>query len=296
MPPPRPPSNPPRSPRPKPPDIDRRAYARAVRRLIVLLVAVGIASRVVRLFIAIAVWGDEAMLAMNFLTRDYAGLTRALDDAQVAPILFMWAEKFMIDSFGMSEKIIRLLPLVAGIAGLVAFWDFARRAVPPTAAVLAVGLVAVSVAPVTMSTNLKPYSGDLCWSAVLMALAVRWHNRPARLWPLAALAAVVPLAIGMSYPVVFVAGGVGIYLLPLAWRGGWRARAYLRRLRRVPAGFVRDGVPARRSGAGRSRGGEHRGVHVLLLAAGVPTRFAGRGAPLAPRPPHEPRIRVPHRG
>jgi hypothetical protein len=35
---------------------------------------------------------------------------------------------------------------------------------------------------------------------------------------------VVPLAIGASYPVVFVAGGVAVYLLPLAWREGRAAR------------------------------------------------------------------------
>lgn len=207
------------------PDLDRRAYARAVRRLVGLMVAVGVTARVARFLLPCGVWGDEAMLGLNLVTRDYAGLTRQLDDRQVAPILFLWAEKFALDTLGMSEYAARLLPLLAGLAGLLLFWDFARRAVPPTAAVLAVGLMAVSAWPASMPADLKPYSGDLFWSALLLWLAARWHRRPERPWPLAALAAVVPLAVGSSYPVVFVAGGVSVFLLPLAWGGGWKARA-----------------------------------------------------------------------
>lgn len=206
------------------PDMDRRAYARAVRRLIVLLVLVGVAARVARFLLPCGVWGDEAMLGLNLVNRDYAGLTRQLDDRQVAPILFLWAEKFAIETFGMSEYAVRLLPLLAGVAGLLLFWDFARRVVPPTAAVVAVGLMAVSSWPVAMCADLKPYSGDLFWSALLLALAARWHQRPERLRPLAVLAAVIPLAVGSSYPVVFVAGGVSVFLLPLAWRSGSAAR------------------------------------------------------------------------
>src|SRR5581483_12486694 len=76
-----------------PPDLEPRAYARAARRVLVLLVAVGVAARLARLLIPSAIWGDEAMLALNF-SRDYAGLTKHLDYAQVAPVLFLWAERF----------------------------------------------------------------------------------------------------------------------------------------------------------------------------------------------------------
>jgi len=207
------------------PDLDPRAYARAVRRVLVVFVAVGVALRLARLLIPSPVWGDEAMLAMNLVTRDYAGLTRHLDYAQVAPVLFLWAGHLAAVTLGTAEWAVRLLPFLAAVGGLVLFWDFARRAVPPTAAALAVGLLAVSVWPVSMAGTVKPYSADLFWSALLFALAVRWHRRPERLGPLAGLVLAVPLALAGSYPAVFVAGAVSVYLLPVAWRAGRGAKS-----------------------------------------------------------------------
>jgi hypothetical protein len=204
-------------------DLEPRNYARAVRRIMVFLVGIGLAIRVVRWLIPAAIWGDEAMLALNFY-RDYLGLTQHLDHGQVAPVLFLWAERLALTTLGSSEWSLRLLPLLASVGGLFLFWDFTRRTMPPTAAALAVGLLAVSTWPVSMAATLKPYSGDLFWSTLLLALAARWHQRPERLWPLAALAGVVPFALVGSYPSVFVAGAVSVYLLPLAWRANLGAK------------------------------------------------------------------------
>lgn len=208
------------------PDLGHGEYLRFLRRFAVTLVVVGLVARIVRYAVGAAVWGDEAMLGYNLLNRDFAGLTETLDWNQIAPLLFVWAEKAVLLTLGGSEWAMRLLPFLTGVAGLFVFWSFARRVASPTAAALAVGLLAVSRVPVQMGGALKPYSGDLFWSAALLALAVRWRQQPDRLWPLALLAVVVPLALGFSYPTVFVAGGVALYLLPVAWRSpGVRAKA-----------------------------------------------------------------------
>jgi hypothetical protein len=200
------------------PDLGRRDYARSMRRVALWLVGLGLAARLVRYAVNAPIWGDEAMLGHNLLHRDFAGLTGALDRLQVAPVLFLWVERAVVLVLGSSEWALRLVPFLAGLAALLAFWDFARRVVSPTAAALAVGTLAVARWPVFMSATLKPYSCDLLWSAVLLALAVRWRQWPDRLWPLALLAAVVPVALGSSFPSVFVAGGVALYLLPAVWR------------------------------------------------------------------------------
>jgi hypothetical protein len=199
-------------------DMEPRAYAKTMRRILVLLIGVGVAIRIVRFVIPSPIWGDEAMLALNFLERDYSGLTQYLDYAQVAPVLFLWAERFVLVTVGAEDWAIRLVPFLASVGGLFLFWDFARRTVPPTAAAIAVGIMAVAVWPVSMAATVKPYASDLFWSALLLSLAARWHRRPERLWPLILLAALVPIALGSSYPAVFVAGGVSLYLLPVAWR------------------------------------------------------------------------------
>ncbi len=209
---------------PTSPDLEPRAYARAVRRILVVMLAVGLALRLVRAFIPSAIWGDEAMLALNLIARDYQDLTRHLDHGQVAPVLFLWGERFVLLQLGTSEFSMRLLPLLASLGGLLFFYDFARRSLPPTAAALAVGLLAMSTWPVSMAGTLKPYSGDLFWSAFLLALAARWHRRPERIGPLWGLVLVVPIALSASYPAVFVAGGVSLFLLPVAWRSGIGAK------------------------------------------------------------------------
>src|SRR5205823_1026952 len=59
-------------------------------------------------------------------------------------------------------------------------------------------------------------------------LAVEWWRRPDRNGWLWALAAVGPLAVGLSLPSLFVLGGGGLSLAWPVWRTGrWRARAAL---------------------------------------------------------------------
>src|SRR5262245_24159027 len=70
---------------------------------IVATLILGVAWRIVRYLCHFPIWGDEAMLLLNILDRDYAGLTEHLRFAQVAPLLFLWLEKTAILLFGASE-------------------------------------------------------------------------------------------------------------------------------------------------------------------------------------------------
>src|ERR1700722_9171530 len=99
-------------------DMEPRAYAKALRRILALLVGVGVAIRLVRLFIPYPIWDDEARLALNLLDRDYSGLTRQLDNYQVAPVLFLWIERFAVVTIGTQDWALRLVPFLAAIGGL----------------------------------------------------------------------------------------------------------------------------------------------------------------------------------
>lgn len=200
------------------PDLEPHAYTRAVQRLLALLLAVGVALRLVRLVIPAPIWGDEAMIALNFIDHDYLGLTRFLDHGQVAPVLFLWAERFVVTTLGAADWMVRLAPFLASNGALFLFWDLARRTVSPTAAAIALGLLSVSVWPVSMAATVKPYAGDLFWSLTLLVLATRWRERPNSLLWLVALIIATPIALASSYPAVFVAAGASVYLLPTAWK------------------------------------------------------------------------------
>ena len=190
-----------------------------------IFLAVGIATRLIRYLLRFPLWGDEAMLAMNFLDRDYAGLIRPLDFHQVAPLLFLWIELTAVKLLGFHEWSLRLFPLLCSIASMFLFHRLARLLLRGTALVLAVGIFAVTYSGLRYAAEVKPYSGDLLISTLLLLLAVRWWRQPDDTRWLWAMTAAVPLALGLSYPAVFVAGGVSVavaaVLLGTRSRRGW---------------------------------------------------------------------------
>jgi hypothetical protein len=190
----------------------------------VALVAVGLLGRLVRYFLQFPIWGDEGFVCVNFLERDYLGLTQELAHSQVAPVLFLWSELAAFRLLGASELAVRLVPLLAGLMSLGLFWRLARSTLTPPAATLAIGLLAVARWPVSLSTLVKPYGFDLLMALLLLVPAVEWLRRPDRLRWLVLLTMAAPVAMLGSYPAVFVAGAVSAALFPLAWRSGWGAR------------------------------------------------------------------------
>jgi hypothetical protein len=189
-------------------------------RLGLALLLLGIACRLHVYLSAFPIWRDEAALALNFALRDFGGLLHQLDNYQVAPLFFLWIEKAVYAYLGGSEALLRLLPLAAGVLGLVLLWRLARLSLTPLPAALAVGFLAVAQAPIHLASMIKPYSLDLFLAALLLSLAAGFLRAPARSGRLAALAVVIPLAVPASYPVVFIAGGISLVLLPVVWRQG----------------------------------------------------------------------------
>ena len=195
------------------------------RRLAALLLIVGLGCRTALYLLNHPLYMDEAFVALNLLDRDFVGLTGHLDELQVAPVLFLWAERAAYLALGPSEWSLRLIPFLAGAAALGLFWRLARNVVSPPAAAIAVGLLATSRWPLHMASQVKPYSLDLLAAVGLLTLAIHAIRQPGQTRWLLLLVLVVPLAVASSYPAVFVGAGVGVVLLPVVWRRpGWAPR------------------------------------------------------------------------
>jgi len=193
---------------------------------LVVLLLLGCGWRAGRYFMQFPIWGDEAHIALNVMDRDFAQLTQPLRMLQAAPLLFLWAERAVYETCGASELALRAVALVAGVLALLLFVRLARALLPPAAAVLAVGILAVSYYPVRHSCEVKAYALDLFVAVGLLNLAVSWLQDRERLLPLLALALLTPLGLGLSYPAVFVAGAISLVLLPAVWtQPGWHAKA-----------------------------------------------------------------------
>lgn len=229
-----------------------RAWAADSRRWPLAFVVLGLVARTTRWLLDFPFWGDESNLALNFLDRGFTDLLAPLDHAQVAPLGFLAAELLVVRTLGIGEVALRVVPWVASVASVLAFWYLTRvadalgRTLPALATTFAVAIFAVSHYLVRYGSELKPYACDLLAATVVLTLAAAWLRDDERaapgaevwLWLLAALA--LPLLV-LSYPAVLVFAAVGAALAPRLLRGAQRPelrRPVLALAAALLAGFV----------------------------------------------------------
>ena len=191
-------------------------------------VVLGLLVRAARYLLNFPLWCDESMIAANFLDRGYADLFRPLDYRQVSPVLWLVVELTSVKLLGFSELSLRLFPCVCGLLSVLLFRHVAGRLMSGVPLLLAVAVFAVSGWPLRYVAEVKPYASDLFVALGLLALAVEWWRDPDRPGWLWALAAVGPLAVGLSLPSLFVLGGIGLTLALPVWKTGrWTSRLAL---------------------------------------------------------------------
>ncbi len=181
-------------------------------RLTRAFLALGVTIRLVRLLLVHPLWGDECFVAANLIDRGYLDLLRPLDYQQVAPILFLWAERTAVAWFGFSEWSLRVFPTACAIGSLFLFRHAAGRVMGGWPLLFAVAILSVATTPIRHSGEAKPYASDFLVALVLLALAIEWWRRPERSRWLWVLAIATPPCLGLSLPAVFVAGGTGLAL------------------------------------------------------------------------------------
>jgi hypothetical protein len=168
--------------------------------------ALAIALRLVRFLQNYPMWCDETMLAANLLDRPWTELARPLAYRQVCPVGFLALEWAVVHLLGFSELFLRLVPAVCAVASVPLFHFLARRVLggATAAALLAVAIFAVSEPPIRYAAEVKPYSADLFISLALLCLALTWLRDPGRVRHVWALAAMMPLAVAVSLPSIFI--------------------------------------------------------------------------------------------
>lgn len=178
-------------------------------RLIALFLLIGFLARAIRYYLCFPLWDDEGFLCVNLISRTYAELLQPLDYHQVAPVLFLWAERTIVHLFGFNEYSLRLIPFVSSIGSLLLFHHVAGKLLSGPAKLLAVAAFAVSYPGIRYAAEAKPYGTDMCLSLLMLSLVVEWiqSRNP---WFLRVLVVLMPFAIGFSYPAVFAAGGLSL--------------------------------------------------------------------------------------
>jgi hypothetical protein len=188
-------------------------------RMVQFFLGLGIFLRVFEWARHSSLWLDEAMLALNLMHRGFGDFCKPLDYDQGAPLFFLWTMKGAIMLLGPSEHGLRLIPLLAAIGSLLIFSRVVPYVLRRPEATLALGLFAMSCPLIVYSGEVKQYSCDVFFSALILWLALKNEKEgwtPRRYFLLIFAGA---LGIWFSHPLIFMLGGVGgALLLSALWR------------------------------------------------------------------------------
>jgi len=179
----------------------------SIQQWTLLVLLIGVFYRLIRYAVRMPIWGDEAMLAVNFLERDWEVLFEPLKNGQVLPIAYLAVSWILMTFAGFSEWVLRFPATIASITVLVLLYRFASTRFEQPQMLAVVSILAVSYYSVRHGVEFKPYSTDLLVALLLLILAFEVKLRP-QLTSIRTLFAIsICLAPFFSYPSVFVIAG-----------------------------------------------------------------------------------------
>jgi hypothetical protein len=194
------------------------------RKLVLALLALGVALRAFHYLRGRAVWHDEAALLVNVLSLGFGDLLGPLRFHEAAPPLFLWLLKAVALVLGDGSLSLRLVPFLASVASLLLLAHVAGRLLAPRAVPWAVLLFAASEQMLWHASEAKPYALDVLAATAVLAVYAWGRQRPTA-HTLLAYALLAPPLLLLSYPACFLFGAVLVALLPAVWRRG-RARTW----------------------------------------------------------------------
>ncbi|RKF23769.1 glycosyltransferase family 39 protein [Micromonospora globbae] len=137
-----------------------------------LIIALGAVLRIRQWSFARSFWGDELYLVHNLRDRGYLDLLEPLAFSQTAPPGWLWLERLALQLFGATERSLRLVPLLFGLALLPLVAYLGRRLMPAPSALAALLLVAIAPFLVGYSNELKQYSADAFCVTLLVGITL----------------------------------------------------------------------------------------------------------------------------
>jgi hypothetical protein len=178
--------------------------------LCLVIILIGDALRLSQYIADRSLWRDEAALALNIVNRSFVGLAQPLDGDQGAPLGFLFGEKLLTLLLGNADYVLRIIPLICGLASIWAMYALANRVfLERVAVVAAVVLCAISVPLIYFASEAKQYSSDVLVCLLLLLVIVRNFDRDLANRDAVLLAALGTAALWVSYPALFILAGAG---------------------------------------------------------------------------------------
>ncbi|HEV8341196.1 MAG TPA: hypothetical protein VGR30_02375 [Candidatus Binatia bacterium] len=184
-----------------------------LRWSVLFSVLVGIACRLSQYAANTSIWHDEAAVAINVVRKSVSDLLGPLVWETASPPGFLVLERLVVLGLGTSEYILRLIPQLAGLAGLIGFVYLARRMCGTELSWLwAVSLMAASAKLIVQANEVKHFTLDLFWTVLVLGLATRLSDRSRTQLLLLSWGLVGALGLWFSYASLFVFSATSVVL------------------------------------------------------------------------------------
>ncbi len=183
------------------------------QRLFPILIGWGFLVRIIPFLHNRNLWYDEANLATGIITLPFSQLADGLPFDQSAPLFFIYLQKMVVSILGTNEMALRLVPLMAGLLGVVIFAKLVRTLLPYPFAVMALAFFVFNSNLVYFSSEVKQYSLDVLAAVSMgyLTLILLDDIQNKKKWFYLSLLG--SLFIWFSQPVVFMLAGVWLALL-----------------------------------------------------------------------------------
>ncbi|MBN2048463.1 MAG: hypothetical protein JW750_11515 [Anaerolineaceae bacterium] len=165
-----------------------------------------------------ALWLDEASLSNNIIERPlHKLLFEPLLNNQAAPFLYLLIEKLFVLTFGTSEYILRLVPLLSSLTTLILAAQFVRKILGKLGGIFFLSLFAVNLVLIYYAAEAKQYSIDAFSTLLILLSATPLLTGDYDHKKLTKLALIGLFTAWLSHPAMFVLGATGISLLVKCW-------------------------------------------------------------------------------
>ena len=178
-------------------------------------IVLAILLRIIGYFRSTSFFLDELNVARNVAEKNYWEMFFPLKYEQYAPPFFMQLVKGSADIFGYSEDGLRLVPMLAGIGSLIAFYGVLRRFFDNLLLLYPLVLFIFNFYLYQQGMALKQYPLDVLMTCIWLYLVTPAPSFSARQLVFYSLFGMV--SVWLSMPMVFILVGVGFYFLHQRW-------------------------------------------------------------------------------
>lgn len=176
--------------------------------LLGLVVLLGVLLRLKGLLSNPSLWHDECALAWNVKYKNYGDFFGILRFMQMAPPFFMILTKIITNTVGLSDFSLRILPFLAGVASIIAFYFLADKTLKNKAVALwAVFFFMINKRMINYSFEFKPYNFDVLFAIICLLFFVKLDLEKLDIKKAALYGVLLSLVPWFSFTSVFVIAG-----------------------------------------------------------------------------------------